>query len=305
MVWLAIFWIFVGVGFGFDLHNYLQERPPVPTIVHVHAIATTLWLLTATALVLLVETGNVRFHRRLGWFAAGYAALIVVIAPWSELSWQALNLHTPGALPPQFLSIAFSVVLCMAVLLPWGVLMRRNSAAHRRVLILATICISDAGFSRFVSLFLPAPTGFLGTYLFYEGGNVLLILLMFLWDWKRNRIMKQFLMGSVPGHRCGLGGHGALLQRHMEIDLARLAGRLGAEHAVKPEPWQNWLLPTGESESRLAVIRQRTHTGRPLGNAEFVHSMEKVAQRRLAPLKRGPRETVAIDRSQGILTFEP
>jgi hypothetical protein len=84
----------------------------------------------------------------------------------------------------------------MAVLLPWGVLMRRNSAAHRRVLILATICISDAGFSRLVGLFLPAPTSFLGVYLFYEGGNVLLILLIFLWDWKRNRVMKQFLMAA-------------------------------------------------------------------------------------------------------------
>ena len=81
LVWLAIFWIFVGVGFGFDLHNYFHEQPPVPKIVHVHAIATTLWLLTATALVLMVETGNVRFHRRFGWFAAGYAALIIVIAP--------------------------------------------------------------------------------------------------------------------------------------------------------------------------------------------------------------------------------
>jgi hypothetical protein len=108
----------------------------------------------------------------------------------------ALNLHTPGALPPQFLSIAFSGVLCMAVLLPWGVLMpqlRRPSArAHS-----ATIWISDAGFSRFVSLFLPAPTSFHGTYLCCEGGNVLLILLMFLWDWKRNRIMKQFLWGAL------------------------------------------------------------------------------------------------------------
>jgi hypothetical protein len=74
--------------------------------------------------------------------------------------------------------------------------MRRNSAAHRRVLILATICISDAGFSRMVGLFLRAPTTFLGTYLFYEGGNVLLILLMFLWDWKRNRVMQQFLVGA-------------------------------------------------------------------------------------------------------------
>ena len=95
LVWLAIFWTFVGVGFGFDLHNYFHELPPVPFIVHVHAIATTIWLLTATALVLMVETGNVAFHRRVGWFAAGYAALVLVIAPWSELSWQALNLETP------------------------------------------------------------------------------------------------------------------------------------------------------------------------------------------------------------------
>jgi len=84
----------------------------------------------------------------------------------------------------------------MAVLLPWGILMRRNSAAHRRVLILATICISDAGFSRFVGLFLPPPTTFLGTYLFYEGGNLLIIVLMFLWDWKRDRIIKQFLWAA-------------------------------------------------------------------------------------------------------------
>ena len=208
LVWLAIFWIFVGVGFGFDLRNYFHEQPAVPTIVHIHAVATTLWLLTATALVLLVETGNVGFHRRIGWFAAGYAALVLVIAPWSELSWQALNLKTPGSLPPQFLSIAFSGVFCMAVLLPCGVLIRRNSAAHRRLLILATICISDAGFSRMVSLFLPAPTGFLGTYLFYEGGNLLLIVLMFLWDWKRNRIMKQFLWASLLVIAVGLTATG-------------------------------------------------------------------------------------------------
>lgn len=196
LVWLGLFWTFVGIGFGFDLHNYLHEQPPVPLIVHVHAIATTLWLLTATALVLLVETGNASIHRRIGWFAAGYAALVIVIAPWSELSWQALNLQTPGAVQPEFLSIAFSGVICMAILLPWGVLLRRNPAAHRRVLILATIAISDAGFSRLMSLFLPAPTSFPGTYLFYEGGNLLLIALMFLWDWRRGRVMRQFLVAS-------------------------------------------------------------------------------------------------------------
>lgn len=196
LVWLTIFWIFVGVGFGFDLHNYLHEKPAVPMIVHVHAIVTTLWLLTATTLVLLVETGKVAWHRTLGWFAAGYAAIVLVIAPWSELSWQALNLQTPGTLPPQFLAIAFSSVFCMAVLLTWGILLRRNSAAHRRVLVLAIICISDAGFSRMVNLFVPPPTSFWGTYFFFEGGTLLIIVLMFLWDWKQNRMMQQFLWAA-------------------------------------------------------------------------------------------------------------
>jgi hypothetical protein len=70
-----------------------------------------------------------------------------------------------------------------------------------------------------------------------------------------------------------------------------------------PSDWRNYLA-AGESEARLAVIRRRTHTGRPLGSAEFIQCMEKVAQRRLTPQKRGPLEKIVIDRSQGELTFE-
>jgi hypothetical protein len=58
-------------------------------------------------------------------------------------------------------------------------------------------------------------------------------------------------------------------------------------------------------ESRLAVIRQRTHTGRPLETAEFIQSLEKAMQRRLALQKRGPHEKIVTDRRQGDLTFDP
>ena len=44
--------------------------------------------------------------------------------------------------------------------------------------------------------------------------------------------------------------------------------------------------------NRLALIRQRTHTGRPLGNAEFIQSLAKAMQRRLTLQKtRSPRKT--------------
>jgi putative transposase len=77
------------------------------------------------------------------------------------------------------------------------------------------------------------------------------------------------------------------------------------------EPWERrWTFTTwreyladGELESNLAIIRQRTHTGRPLGNAEFVHELEKTMHRALAPQKRGPREKIVTDRRQGKLSF--
>jgi putative transposase len=67
--------------------------------------------------------------------------------------------------------------------------------------------------------------------------------------------------------------------------------------------WREYL-GAGEMESRLAVIRQRTHTGRPLGTAEFIQDLEKATQRRLALQKRGPHEKIVTDRRQGELTFD-
>jgi putative transposase len=64
-------------------------------------------------------------------------------------------------------------------------------------------------------------------------------------------------------------------------------------------------LGEGEIESKLAVIRRRTHTGRPLGTAEFIQDLEKATQRQLALKKRGPREKIVTDQRQRQLTFDP
>jgi hypothetical protein len=58
-------------------------------------------------------------------------------------------------------------------------------------------------------------------------------------------------------------------------------------------------------ESKLAAIRQRTHTGRPVGTAEFIQGLERATQRRLTLQKRGPHEKIVTDRSQRELGFDP
>jgi putative transposase len=67
--------------------------------------------------------------------------------------------------------------------------------------------------------------------------------------------------------------------------------------------WREYL-GAGEMESRLVVIRQRTHTGRPLGTADFIQNLEKTTRRRLALQKRGTHETITTDRTQGEFTFD-
>ena len=89
-------------------------------------------------------------------------------------------------------------------------------------------------------------------------------------------------------------------------------GTRTADNCLPLEIWQShWTIFTwseclaaGEMESKLAAIRQCTHTGRPSGTGEFVRGLEKIAQRRLAPQKRGRRESIVIDRSQSELRFD-
>ena len=196
LLWLGLFLAIVLVGFGFDLTNYLHETPAVPKVVHVHATITTIWLLILTAQVLLVEVNNVKLHRKLGWFAAGWAALLIFFAAWGEMSYEATNLHTPGD-NPAFLAISMGSLLCFAVLITWGILLRKKMAAHRRIVLLANLSIAVAGFTRLLQLFPVHPTSPVGNYSFFFSGTLFIVLLMLFWDWKKNRVMKQFVIGTV------------------------------------------------------------------------------------------------------------
>ena len=67
--------------------------------------------------------------------------------------------------------------------------------------------------------------------------------------------------------------------------------------------WRQYLA-AGETESKLTEIRRCTHTGRPLGSAEFVQALEGTMKRRLAPQKGGRPPKAGLDARQSELAFE-
>lgn len=196
-IWLAIFWVGVLAGFGLDFPRFLHENPPASFVVRVHAFVFSTWLLILTAQVLLVLRDRVAWHRRLGWFAAGWACLMAVLGPWAALASQAIDLHGPEYDPP-FLSVNIIDIVGFVALLAWGITLRKNPAAHKRMMMLSMVAIADPGFARFTGWLWPTEPAHLVRWFFYTFyGNVLLIALMAAWDWWRGRIIRSFAIGAA------------------------------------------------------------------------------------------------------------
>ncbi|MES2390094.1 MAG: hypothetical protein V4555_00530 [Acidobacteriota bacterium] len=197
-VWLAVLWLGMLLGFGTDMKRFAHEAPAPHTVIYVHAVVFSVWMLLLTAQVLLVLGNRVAWHKKLGWFSAGWAVLMLVLGPWAAMSSQANVINIPGAYDPQFLSVNLADIVAFAVLLAWGILLRKNPAAHKRMMILSTVALADPGFSRFSGYMHPQEPHSAFVWFWYTFyGNVLLVVLMAGWDWWKGRLMRSFAFGSA------------------------------------------------------------------------------------------------------------
>ena len=191
-------------GFGVDFPRYLHENPAPPWIIHVHAVVFSGWMLILTTQVLLVLGDKVAVHRKMGWLAGGWAGLMAVMGPLAAVVSQAVNFGTPISDPP-FLSVQFLNLAGFLTLLSWGISLRSNPAAHRRLMILSTVALADPGFSRFSGWLWPTPpSSVVVVFLWVFYGNVLLVGLMLGWDlWKKRLVRSAVIAGiSLLGLEC-------------------------------------------------------------------------------------------------------
>jgi hypothetical protein len=196
-VWLGLLWAGMLAGFGTDFARFLHETPPAPGILYVHAVVFSTWMVIATAQVSLVLGNHVAWHRTLGWIAVGWACLMGVLGPWAALASYAVNLRQPVQFTG-FFSVNLVDILGFVVLLGWGIALRKNPAAHKRMMILATVSLADPGFSRLEEFLIPAePKSLFVWFLAVFWGNVLLVALMAGWDWWKGRLVRSFVVGAA------------------------------------------------------------------------------------------------------------
>ena len=142
----ALLIVLVGFARTYYLKAYFGT-PSLTALVQLHGLLMTAWFTTFLAQVLLVETGHVRVHRKLGVFGVSIAALILVIATITAIV-AAKHGHTPGPPPLVFLAIPLGDMVVFSTLVTLGVLYRRRGDFHKRYMLMASLGILTAPIAR-------------------------------------------------------------------------------------------------------------------------------------------------------------
>jgi hypothetical protein len=143
--------------------------PMAPTpLVHLHGAVFTAWLALLVLQVRLVANRKTSIHRRLGVAGAILALLMIVIGTLTALHAAARGNAAPGVEPLRFLAIPLFDLIVFSTLIALALAKRKDSQAHKRWMLLATIGLLPPAIARWTMLVLglPAPLVFLLSLLF-------------------------------------------------------------------------------------------------------------------------------------------
>jgi hypothetical protein len=129
--------------------------PPLRTLLIVHGVLMTAWMLLSVVQPLLVATNHKRAHMKLGMFAAVLAAAIVITGYLVAVNAARVNppeLRLFGLAPKEFLTVPLFAIMTFAILVFIGVWNRKRPEIHRPMMLMASLAAVSAALGRMPQL---------------------------------------------------------------------------------------------------------------------------------------------------------
>lgn len=188
--------------------------PELSTLLHLHGVVMTAWFTMFAVQVGLVESRRVALHRKLGVYGAVVAVLVLVVGTTTGIVSAAEGRSPPGAPPPLvFLAVPIGDMVFFAILVSAGLLMRRRTDWHKRLMTVATLGILTAAIARIPIDALRAG----GLPAFFGATDVILIAFIG-WDtWRHRRLHPAFAWGLAA----------VILSQVVRFAIAGTPARLG------------------------------------------------------------------------------
>lgn len=134
--------------------NLLHPDRPRPLILHIHAIVFSGWVVLFITQSALVRASKVTLHRRLGIFGAILGGILPFLGITTALVMQHWHGHLDGS-NNAALSLPFNDMLAFSIAFGLAIYWRRRPEFHRRLMLIATCCLTGAAFARFPESMVP------------------------------------------------------------------------------------------------------------------------------------------------------
>ena len=148
---LILIWAALASGFGFDMVrlNGLGKLH-FSLLVHIHMVVYTAWLVLFTTQILLVRSKKLAVHKKLGLVSLGLIPLMVIFGFIAAYMVAKRDYGTPNS-DLHFICVQFGNVIMFTTLAGVGLYLRKNYVVHKRLMIMATIVLTEPGFARWFS----------------------------------------------------------------------------------------------------------------------------------------------------------
>jgi len=137
---------------GFAPSFYLRATFPhvhqLPALLHVHGAVLTGWFVLTVVQGWLIGSQRWDLHRRLGYFAAVYAALVIVLGVLANLMLIS-QLDSPADGENVVVWANFFTLVMFAVFVSLAIVFRTRPDAHKRLILLASMSIIGPALARF------------------------------------------------------------------------------------------------------------------------------------------------------------
>ena len=184
------------VGFGPTYYWAGVFKAPLPNLlIHIHGAVFSCWILLLIVQTSLVAAGRVDVHRRLGLLGFGLACLMVVLGLLAATDFQVRHFTTGdlGIRIRAFYAVPLTSMLAFSTLIYFAFRNRLNPAAHKRLILIATIAILDAAFDRW-----PVPVAWWGHRATSFICVIPLLLLMMGYDyWSTGEVHRATIWASI------------------------------------------------------------------------------------------------------------
>lgn len=151
---IAALVVFAGFARSYYLKGFFGS-PDLTTLKHVHGLVMTAWFTFLVVQVRLVATGRTLVHRQLGVFGVFLAILLLAIGTMVAIaSARAGATPVPSVPPLVFLVMPIGEMVAFACLFTAAIVLRKRSAYHKRLMVLASLAMLTPAFARLSLLFI-------------------------------------------------------------------------------------------------------------------------------------------------------